>query len=177
MPKRWQHSSPSSARQPALSSDGAAQPSSLPRSAEQPSFTQMSNDTSELTVGFYNVGIQLTEVGGKTWKKKEEALMQDIVKALLLHDLHMLCLSELGEIHKGLGSKLQTTVKQWILDLLEDSVAQPVSIYADAHYVTIVKKEDVVVAKYTFIAGFIPEQAYRSFQDFQVHLCGDNKLQ
>ena len=36
MARRWQHGSPSSAAQPALASDGAAQPSSLPGSAEQP---------------------------------------------------------------------------------------------------------------------------------------------
>ena len=74
MARRWEHDIPSSAAQPALASDGAAQPSSLPGGAEHPSFTQLSDDTSELTVGFYNVGIQLKEVGGKHWKKKEEAL-------------------------------------------------------------------------------------------------------
>ena len=97
MARRWQHGSPSSAAQPALASDGAAQPSSLPGGAEQPSFTQLSDDTSELTVGFYNMGIQLAELGKKGWKKKEEALKQDIIKAFVLHDLHMLCLSELGD--------------------------------------------------------------------------------
>ena len=55
------------AAQPALASDGAAQPSSLPDGAEQHSFTQLSDDTSELTVGFYNVGIQLNEIGKKRY--------------------------------------------------------------------------------------------------------------
>ena len=30
---------------------------------------QFSDDTFELTVGFYNVGIQLAEIGKKGWKK------------------------------------------------------------------------------------------------------------
>ena len=36
MARRWQHGRPSSAAQPALASDGAAQPSSLPGGAEEP---------------------------------------------------------------------------------------------------------------------------------------------
>ena len=40
----------------------------------------------------------------------------------------MLCLSELGELDKGIGGELQTTVKQWMWELLADSAVQPVSI-------------------------------------------------
>ena len=82
--------------------DDAAPPSSLSDGAEQPSFTQLSDDTSELTVGFYHVAIHLNEVRGKNWKKREDALKQDIVKAFMLHDLHMICLSEPGKINAGL---------------------------------------------------------------------------
>ena len=63
--------SSNSAAQPASASDGAAQPSSLPGGAEQPSFTLLFEDTSELTVPFYNVGIQLKDVGSQDWKTKE----------------------------------------------------------------------------------------------------------
>ena len=90
-------------------------------------------------------------------------MKQDIVKAFLSHDLHMLCLSQLGEIHTGLVDKLyelsEQTVTKWIMDLLADTAVAQVSVYADAHYVTIVKQEDVVVAESRFISGFIPEQA------------------
>ena len=69
----------------------------------------------------------------------------------MLHGLHMLCLSELGEIHAGLADKLyelsEQTVTEWIMDLLADTPVAPVSVYAGAHYVTIVKQEDVVVAE------------------------------
>ena len=144
MARRWQHGRPSSAAHPALASDGAAQPSSLPGGAEQPSFTQLSDDTSELTVGFYNVGIQLQEVQGKKLPKKEQTLKQDIVNAFMRHELHMLCLSELGEINAGLADKLyetcEQTVIEWIMDLLADTVVSQVSVYANAHYVTIVEQ-------------------------------------
>ena len=76
--------------------DAAAQPSSRRGGAEQPTFTQLPDDTSELTVGFYNVGIQLQMVRSKNWGKKERALKQDVVNAFTRHELHMLCLSEVG---------------------------------------------------------------------------------
>ena len=40
-------------------------------------------------------------------------------------------------------------------ELLADSAVQPVSIYAGAHYLTIVKDEHVKVAQYQLISGFI----------------------
>ena len=83
----------------------------------------------------------------QTWKKKEDSLNQDIVKSFLAHDSHMICLSELGEIHAGLAGKFDKTVAEWIMDFVVDTAVAQVSVYADAYYVTIVKKEDVVVAK------------------------------
>ena len=156
MAQRWQPGSPSSF-------DGAAQPSSRRGGAEQPTFTQLPDDTSELTVGFYNVGIQLQEVRGKHWPKKEQTLKQDIVKAFMRHELHMLCLSELGELNK------------WMSELLADSAVQPVSIYAGAHYLTIVKDEHVKVDQYHLISGF-GDQKERSFQHLQVRPHGYRKL-
>ena len=153
MALRWQHGSPSSAAQPALASDDAAELSSLPSGAEQPSIIQLSDDTPELTVGFYNVGIQTSQVGTRHWPKKEQALKQYIVKAFVLHDLHMLCLSELGGIHAGLAGKLQKTVTEWMIDLLADTAVAPVSVYVDAHYLTIVKQRDVVVAESRLISS------------------------
>ena len=70
-----------------------------------------------------------------------------LIDVFLGHALDMLCLSELGEIHAGLADKLQKTVTEWIMDLLADTAVAQVSVYADAHYVTIVKQEDVVVAE------------------------------
>ena len=83
-------------------------------------------------------------------KKKEKTLKRDVVKAFKLYVLHMLCLSELGETHAGLADNLEKTVTEWIMDLLADTAVAPVSVYADAHYVTIVKQEDVVVAESRF---------------------------
>ena len=70
----------------------------------------------------------------------------------------MLCLSELGELDKGIGGELQTTAQQWMSELLADSAVQPVSIYAGAHYLTIVKDEHVKAA----------QQKERSFRHLQV---------
>ena len=129
MAQRWQPGSHSSF-------DGAAQPSSRRGGAEQPTFTQLPDDTSELTVGFYNVGIQLQTVRGRNWGKKERALKQDIVNAFTWHELHM----------------------QWMSELLADSAVQPVSIYAGAHYLTIGKDDHVKVDQYKLISGFIVDQ-------------------
>ena len=115
-------------------------------------------------------------VRSKNRGKKERALKQDVVNAFTRHELHMLCLSELGELDKGIGGGLQTTVQQWMSELLADSAVQPVSIYAGAHYLTIVKDEHVKVAQYKLISGFIDEQKERSFQHLQVRPHGCSKL-
>jgi len=51
--------------------------------ATQPTETllQLAKSTWKLTVAFYNVGITLTEVGAKNWRKKELLLKADICKA------------------------------------------------------------------------------------------------
>ena len=64
----------------------------------------------------------------------------DVVNAFALHDLHMLCLSELGEIHAGLACKLIPSVAEWIMDLLADTPAAQVYVYAEAHHATTVKQ-------------------------------------
>ena len=48
----------------------------------------------------------------------------DIVNAFKQRGLHMLCLSELGELDKGIGGELQATAQQWMAKLLADSAAQ-----------------------------------------------------
>ena len=87
MAQRWQPGSPSSfdgAAQPSSRRGGAEQPTRR-GGAEQPTFTQLPDDASELTVGFYNVGIQLQTVRGKNWRKKERELKQDVVNSFTLH--------------------------------------------------------------------------------------------
>ena len=115
-----EHETLSSAAQPACVLNGDEQPALLRDNVEQASFTQLPDDTSEMTVGFYNVGIQLDDVGRKNWRRKEAALKQDIIHAFLWHELDMLCLSELGEIDGRLDSKLNKTATDWIKDLLAD---------------------------------------------------------
>ena len=71
-------------------------------------------------------------------------------------------MSELGEQGRGLGSKLPNNdraippaVDAWILELLSDSAAPPVSVYSDGHYATLVKTRRVSVEKYEFVRGFV----------------------
>ena len=62
----------------------------------------------------------------------------DLVKAFSVHELDMLCLSELGELGVGLGAVLPFAggVEAWIAMLLQGSAAQPVFIYADSQAIT-----------------------------------------
>ena len=70
----------------------------------------------------------------------------DIVAAFQTHKLHMLCLSELGELGIGLSSKLpDKSVNAWLKELLSDSAVSPVSVYSDSHYATLVKTGRVLV--------------------------------
>ena len=126
-------------------------------------------------MGFYNVGVQKAEVEGKQWKTKERQLKDDIVKACAVHALDVLCLSELGELDEGIGGNLdEGDVAVWIRSLLDDSAVQPVKIYSDGHYVTIVTNSHVVVDEYKFVKGFVKEQEHRSFQHFRVRMEGDD---
>ena len=47
-------------------------------------------------MAFYNVGIQLSQVGTQNWTPTEKELAVGIVKAANVHALDILCLSELG---------------------------------------------------------------------------------
>ena len=149
--------------------DGGAEQSISGRGgAAQPTFTQLPDNPPVLTVGFYNVGIVKQTVEGRKWKRTEQKLKKDVVNAFRQHDLHMLCLSELGELGKGIARALGTNVEEWMLNLLADSDVHPVSIYAEGHYLTIVKNRHVTVEQHTTISGFITDQRTRSFQHFQV---------
>ena len=88
----------------------------------------------------------------------------------------MLCLSELGEIDRGLASKLNKTVTQWIKDLLADSDVGQIAVYTDAHYATIVRQEFLIVQEYKLISDFIDDQADRCFQHFRVRLPQDHTV-
>ena len=56
-------------------------PSSLPCGAAQTSFIQSSDNTPDLTVAFYNIGIQLKEVGAKKSNKEAEVFNQYIINS------------------------------------------------------------------------------------------------
>ena len=149
---------------------GAAQPTLTPGGAAQPAFFALPQDASELTVAFYNVGIKLSQVGTKKWENNtEKQLAADIVKAANEHALDILCLSELGELGKGIGTKLpEGNVIAWIRRLLADSAASPVHIYADEHYATLVLSDRVEVLEYRVIRDFVQTQRDRCFQHFRV---------
>ena len=143
----------SGAAQPASARDGAAQPTSTDGAA-QPIFSELPDDASELTVAFYNVGINLSQVGTKHWKSKEKALAADIDEAANVHGLDILCLSELGEVDVGLGERLpEGDVVAWIRKVLADSAVSPVAIYADAHYATLVLSKRIQLLDYRLIGG------------------------
>ena len=160
---------------------GAAQPAWSSSGAAQPAFSALPDNAPELAVGFYNVGIQLGQVGKNKWTRKKQRLKQDIVDAFAVHDLDVLCLSELGEQGRGLGSKLPNNdraippaVDAWLLELLSDSAAPPVSVYSDGHYATLVKTRRVSVEKYEFVRGFVRGQEERGFQHLCVRFHGDD---
>ena len=99
-----------------------------------------------------------------------------LIDVFLGHALDILCLSELGEIDRRLDSKLNKTVTNWIKDLLVDSIGGQVSLFQNAHYITIVWKESMIVQEHNFISNFITGQAFRCFQHFRVHLQGNENV-
>ncbi len=152
-----------------MSGWGAAQPASPPGGAAQPTFFQLPADACELTVAYYNVGIPLLQVGTKSWRRKEAALVADIDKAVNMHAVDILCLCELGEVGVGIGSKLRGgDVSDWLRELLADSAAPPVAIYADGHYATLVMSDRIQVLEHRVVKNFVITQRYRCFQHFRV---------
>ena len=145
-------------------------------SAGQPSFTEISHDTIEFTVGFHNAGMMLKDVGGKRWTSKVQARNNDTVGAFTENALNMLCLSELGEFDAGLAGKLETSGAQWMQDVLSETIVSQATVYAHAHYATIIKKDDFAEVTYGFIRDFIPKQDDRPFQHARVRLHGQDKL-
>ena len=130
------------------SSCGAAH-STIADLPAQTTFSELPANTARLTVGFYNVGIQLTELSGKKWPSKQSALKADIIKAFDTHVLDILCLSELGELGVGIAAVLpDRNVGAWMTELLRDSAIPPVHISTEGHYLTIVKTSRVKVDLY-----------------------------
>ena len=168
--------SASDAAQPASASIGAAQPAWSSGNAAQPTFLKLSDNAPELTVGFYNLGIQLSEFGGPKWKKKEPKLSSDLVKAFVTHELDILCLSELGELGVGLVEKIhEGDVDAWIRMLLAGSAVPPVDIYTNGNYTTIVAKTGrVEITEHKLVKGFMPQQSDRCYQHFRVRVQGDS---
>ena len=166
----------SSAAQPAWEPGGAAQPTWSSSGAAQPTFSALPANTTELTVGFYNVAIQLSEVGGRGWKIKERRLASDLAKAFEVHALDILCLSELGEIRRGIGENIPGgDVYAWIRGLLSDRAGPPVRVYVHGHYLTIVKFNRVAVLQCKLVSDFVPDQADRCFQHLRVRVGDDTE--
>ena len=137
-------------------------------------FAELPDNVAQLTVAFYNVGIQVSELEGKNWKTKEGRLQADILKAFNMHGLDILCLCELGELGVGIGANVpHGDVVAWIMKLFNDSAIPPVEIFTDSHYLTIVKTSRVKVDLYKLVHGFVPNQNDRSFQHLRVSVAGD----
>ena len=160
----------SSAAQPASARAGTAQDTSTDDTAEH-IFSELPHDASELNVAFYNVGINSSQVGTKKWSRTEKTLAADIIKAVDMHALDILCLSELGGIDVGIQNKLREgNVEVWIRNVLAGSQVSPVDIYVDAHYATLVLSDRVKLLEYRLIDEFIETQPYRCFQHFRFHV-------
>jgi hypothetical protein len=106
-----------------------------PGGAAQPTVSELPDNAAELTVGFYNVGMQAAELQGKNWKTKECRLQADILKAFNTHALDVLCLNDLGE--------LDADVIEWFSELLRTSAAPPVLIFCDSHYAMLVVSDRI----------------------------------
>ena len=155
------------------SSCGAAQ-STIADLAAQTTFSELPANAARLTVGFYNVGIQLAEISGRRWSSKQSRLKADIVKAFDTHVLDILCLCELGELGVGIAAGLlDGNVNAWMTELLRDSAIPPVNIFAESHYLTIVKTSRVNVDRYRLVQGFDANNTDRSFQHLRVFVAGD----
>jgi len=114
--------SSSDAAQLASDSKGEAQLAWSSGNAAETLLMELSDNAPRLTVGFYNVGIQCAEFGGKHWKQKEDRLASDLVNAFGTHKLDILCLCELGELGVGLSGKIQNgDINGWIRRLLAGS--------------------------------------------------------
>ena len=156
------------------SSCGAAQPI-IADLAAQTHVSELPANAAQLTVGFYNVGIQLTELSERKWSSKQSLLKADILKAFDTHVLDILCLCELGELGVGIAEGLTCgNVETWMTELLSDSAIPPVYIFADSHYLTIVRKNRVKVDRYELVQGFDRRENDRSFQHLRVLVAGDD---
>ena len=85
-------------------------------------------------------------------------MKHDIGFVIILHCMDSLCLSELGEIHTDIAAKLYEfygqAVTQWAMDLLADTALPQISVYADAHYVTMINNELASAVGANFSLGF-----------------------
>ena len=100
----------------------------------------------------------------------ESRLRTDIAKAFQDHAHDVLCLSALGQLNESLDSAFEGGIKTWIEGWIADSVEQPITIYDDDHYVTIVNNTRVHITHYKIVSGFVPDQEERSFQLFRVRV-------
>ena len=88
-----------SAQQPTLrsppakrgSASDAAHPAWSSGDAAESPQSNLSDHAPELAVGFYNLGIQLSEIGGPKWRQKQPQLTSDLVTAFVTHELDILC--------------------------------------------------------------------------------------
>ena len=78
----------------------------------------------------------------------------------------------MGKIDAGLDTKLDQLYKHPTLDritnLLADTIVSQASVYADAHYVTIVDKTKVDDVQYSYVSGFVSEQKERCYQHLRL---------
>ena len=172
-----------SAQQPTLrsppakrgSASDAAHPAWSSGDAAESPQSNLSDHAPELAVGFYNLGIQLSEIGGPKWRQKQPQLTSDLVTAFVTHELDILCLSELGELGVGLKDKIKDgDIDGWIRLLLDGSAVPPVDIYTNGNYTTIVAKSDrVEITEHKLVTGFVPHQPERCYQHFRVRLQRD----
>ena len=121
-------------------------------------------NTTELTVGFYNMGPSWGWAPGRL-----KTLKSDFAKAFGVHALDVLCLSDLREnIPRG-------NVDALIRRLLADRAEPPVRVYVAENYATIVMSDRVEVLECKLVCDFVPDQADRCFQYFRVRVGDDSE--
>ena len=141
----------------ASSASSAAQHASEQGGAAQHTFPARPAKKTELTVGFYNVGIWFSEVGNSaSWE--QSLLAKDLVKAFEDHALDVLCLSGIGD--NVPGGDVDAEIRKLLADstIVSDREGPRVRVYTEGQYSTIVVSDRVTVLQSKLVRDYVPGQ-------------------
>ena len=117
-------------------------------------------------VAYYNLTWDVGKMIGKKHEEHKRKLREDVLKALDTHDVDVLCLCEVGEIERGLGSV------RWNA-LLRDIIPEhwKYEFYTASHYTTIINSTTMETLIEPTLSGSmtpVPAHWYRKCQFFRV---------